>query len=285
VLHSPWLQQKNLHFLTFSSLHDFGFLCVCVFVSSVCGKHQCPPTPRETHYDPAISSETRQSYQGVFRPAVRARAPDRWAPRNVPFEGESTSKSDYKAHDVSMMRSALGTRGAIMDTGVGRNSAPFDDTTTHKSDFPAHPLGMRKAALPREGNLSTNGPDSRDFSTEGRQSYVPHPIQSRKSRPLEELRPSLPFAGTTTNQSDFPAYANARPSVPKFRSTPFSPAPEDRDFATEGRTEFTKKDLALCPAIPVAGPSKIYPGHVAVELVKPPSTYRRTGLPMGTRRF
>ncbi len=106
-------------------------ICLSVFlVSSVCGKHQCPPTPRTTHYDPSIASEARQAYQGTFKPAVRAKAPDQWVARNVPFEGESTTKADYKAHPVSL-RSALGTRGSLMDTGVGRNSAPFDLSLIH----------------------------------------------------------------------------------------------------------------------------------------------------------
>jgi len=247
--------------------------CICTVCS--CGKHECPPTPRITHYDPAISSEARAAYQGAFRPAVRVGAPDVWKPRNVPFEGESTHKADFKRHP-NMVRSALGARGALMDTGVGRNSAPFDDTTTHKSDFPAHPLGPRQSGGPRGDNLLSNGPDDRDWATDYRSGYVPHPLQARQSRPQESLKPSLPFAGQSTHQSDFPAYANARPSVPKFKMSNFQPSAEDRDFATETRTEFLPKSTPPCPAIPVASPSKPFPGHVPVEVVPgTANTYRR----------
>ena len=250
-----------------------GWLCPCF---STCGKHECPPTPRVTHYDPAISSESRHAYQGVFAPAKRVGAPDVWKARNVPFEGESTHKADFRHHPVSMVRGALGARGALMDTGVGRSSAPFDDTTTHKSDFPAHPLGPRKSVGPRGDNLFNDAPDDRDWSTDHRSAFVPHALQARQSRPSESQRPSLPFAGQSTHQSDFLAYANARPSVPKFHASNYQPTSEDRDFSSENRTEFTPKRTPHCPAIPVASPSKPFPGHVAVEVTPGTvDTYRR----------
>lgn len=248
--------------------------CICTVCS--CGKHACPPTPRETRYDPNMTSEARQSYNGVFSPAKRVGAPDQYKPReNVPFEGESTHKADYRNHGVLPRHTGGPTRGALMDTGVGKSQSPFDDTTTHKSDFPAHPLAPRKSGGPRDGNLSTLGPDERDWSTEGRNAYRPHPLQARGSRPTEGLPLSLPFSGTSTHKSDFPAYANARPSVPKFKFHEHAPSPEDRDFSTEGRTHFTPKERETCPAIPVAVAAKSQPGHVKVEYDAGSKTYRR----------
>ena len=229
--------------------------------------------------DSSTASEVRQAYQGVltFSPAKRVGAPDQWKPRDVPFEGMSTQKADYVRHAAAPRRSGP-PRSAMMDTGVGRSNVPFDDTTTHKSDFPAHPLGPRSAAGPQNQFVPTS--DDRDFSTEGRNQYKPHAVQPKRSRAPEEMPPSLPFAGQSTNKSDFPAYGNARPSVPKFRSGGYNPQPDDRDFSTEGRTEFVPKRLDLCPAIPVAVASKSVPGHVLVEKVpgselSGATTYRR----------
>ena len=248
--------------------------CICTVCS--CGKHACPPTPREAHYDPNMTSEARQSYNGVFSPAKRVGAPDQYKPREgVPFEGESTHKADYRNHGVLPRHTGGPTRGALMDTGVGKSQTPFDDTTTHKSDFPAHPLVARKSGGPRDGNLSTLGPDERDWSTEGRNAYRPHPLQARGSRPQEGLPLSLPFSGTSTHKSDFPAYANARPSIPKFKFHEHIQSPEDRDFSTEGRTHFTPKERESCPAIPVAVSAKSSPGHVKVEYDAGSKTYRR----------
>ena len=241
--------------------------CICTVCS--CGKHACPPTPRLNHYDPAIASESRQAFQGVFVPAKRAGAPTTYKERNVPFEGESTSKADYKNHGVVARRSGPPRSAATMDGRPAAAAAPFDDTTTNKSDYPAHPILPRSAGGPRDGNLTTLGPDDRDFSTEGRGQFVPHALQARASRPVEALRPSLPFSGTSTQHADFAAYANARPSVPKFRAGGFQPSPEDRDFTTEGRQQFDRKYIAPCPAIPVAVATKQKPGHVLVEETAP----------------
>lgn len=241
--------------------------CICTVCS--CGRHACPPTPRISHYDPSIVSESRGSYRGIFSPAKRAGAPTSFHSRDIPFEGESTSKADYKNHGIVPRRSGP-PNSSYTDTGIGRNGAPFDDTTSNKSDYPAHPIFPRSSGGPREGNLSTQGIDDRDFSTEGRGQYVPHPIQPRgNGRPMDSPIQSLPFRGTSTNHADFPAYANARPSVPKFRSGGFQPSQDDRDFTTEGRTQFDRKFITPCPAIPVATVTKSKPGHVFVGETAP----------------
>jgi hypothetical protein len=256
--------------LPIAELHEES--CICTVCT--CGKHACPPTPRVNHYDPNMASESRQAYTGKFVPAKRAGAPDQYKPHDAPFEGISTHTASYPNHGPIAPRKSP-PRSSMMDTGVGRNQTPFDDTTTHKSDYPAHPLAPRSSGGPKQGNLSTLGNDDRDFSTEGRTVYVPHPLQSRKSRAPEELRPSIPFQGVSTNKSDFPHHVNARPSIPKFRSSGFQPNPEDRDFATENRGNFIPMTIETCPAIPVAVLTKNRPGHVQVELTPGTHTYRR----------
>jgi len=257
-----------------SAAVDHAEDCICTICT--CGKHACPPTPRSTHYPTTLSSEARSSYSGRFEPAVRAQRPDTWKPRNVPFEGESTTRTDFKDYGIVPRSQARRTAADLMDTGVGRSHVPFDDTTTHKSDFPAHPLGTRQPAKPLQANLSTLGPDDRDFATEGRTCYVPHALQSRQARPPEQARPSLPFVGTTTNKSDFAPHPNARPSQPTMRHHGFESGPDDRDFTTENRKNFTRPPASPpCPAITVATASKPHSGHVKVEPA-PGNTFRRT---------
>ena len=86
---------------------------------------------------------------------------------------------------------------------------------------------------------------------------------------------------TPTHKSDFefPAHPLGQRSAAGPQNQ-FVPSEDDRDFSTEGRTEFVPKRLEACPAIPVAAPSKSVPGHVLVEKVpgselSGATTYRR----------
>lgn len=246
--------------------------CICTVCS--CGRHACPPTPRTNHYEPGLMSEARASYSGRFVPAQRVRPNDNWKPRNVPFEGATTHQVDFAHPGPVQTRRAL-NRSALMDTGVLNSSAPFDDTTTHKSDFPAHPIRPRSARAPLDGGLDF-GDDQREFDTENRANFVPHPLQPRRSGPVETLRPSLPFHGASTAATDYCAFPGARPAVPKFRTGEWEAAPDDRDFNSEFRASFTPKSVAPCPAIPVATSSKPVSGHVKVQRDPLTNTFRRT---------
>jgi hypothetical protein len=119
-----------------------------------CGKHACPPTPRASHYDPAIASEARQAYQGVFAPAKRVGAPDQWQQRDVLFDGLS-SYVRYARSDESLVLGRLSRESVSDERDLGDHSLPhFALSLTGAHDFEHLGLGDRLHLGNRNGVLA-----------------------------------------------------------------------------------------------------------------------------------
>lgn len=151
------------------------------------------------------------------------------------------------------------------DNGLGMPGLAFDGTTTNKHDF-RHWEGAKPSEQAiRSHGRATTVPDDRDWNTEVSSQFVPKGGAKRSSRaPPERRNQSLPFAGVTTNQADFRQW-DIKPVQSFHRTQGWKPRPDNRDFSTEGRAEYTKKQFDVCPAVDVAVSSKPINGHVLVR--------------------
>lgn len=234
--------------------------CECICTICTCGTHRCPPDRVQGKYD-NLKTSYMDSYRGDMVPVERV-ARRQYVHKTRPFEGITTAQSDYKWDGLPVKRE-LAT-AARMDNGIGTTNLPFEGTTTHKSDFQKWNVRPSASARGPQQRLS-NMPDDRDFSTEFRGKYDPKPLSMRTSKaPQERQNQSLPFEGTTTHQSDFQKW-DARPPRSFYRSAGYRARPDDRDFLSENRGEFTEKEFDVCPAKQVAVSTKPQNGHVCVE--------------------
>lgn len=177
-----------------------------------------------------------------------------------PFNGTTTNQEDYRYHGPVDRRSLA----IIQDNGLGSRGLPFEGVTTNQHDF------RKWNAMPAQPSIKPDGranilPDDRDFQSEFSSQFIPKAGAQRRSRaPNERMTKSLPFEAVTTNQADFQHW-NSRPAASYMKAHGYRRRPDDRDFLTEGRAEYTEKPFDYCPAVDVAVSSKPDNGHVFVE--------------------
>jgi hypothetical protein len=185
-----------------------------------------------------------------------------------PFEGITTNQADYQWNGQPERRQL--STAARKDNGLGDKNLPFEGTTTNRADYQRWGPCARESARP--ANLrAARMPDNRNFETESRGAYTlkgDARRQSAKPKAGSHLE-GLPFDGTTTHQADFQAW-KADPQQNYKRSQGYRRRPEDRDFQSDYRGEFTAKPFSVCPAKQVAVSSKPSNGHVCVEACGPP---------------
>jgi len=212
------------------------------------------------------------SYKGDMVPVERVTR-KQFVHQTRPFEGISTAQADFKWNGLPEPRSLA--VAARMDNGIGATNLRFEGTTTHKSDFQKWNAAPARSARGPQAR-AMNMPDNRSFETEFRGQYVQKPICARNSKAPQERRSQpLPFEGTTTHQTDFQQW-DSKPPRSFYRQSGYRRRPEDRDFATEVRGEYTEKEFDVCPAKAVAVTTKATSGHVCVE-PSGQNEYRLTG--------
>lgn len=200
-----------------------------------------------------------QRRQG-FAPAARGRD-------TMPFEGQSTTSSDFRgAHALPAQSFApKQTHTNDKETRDFKSSAameyqpkgyqvresfkphndrsgasiPFDAQSTNKSDYTGAPGSKAPSARPRVGLTDTIGvalgsPDDRQWVSESRGQFDPKGYHARQSyAPKNSHHSQLPFEGASTTAIDFRPHAGAKPSTP-FREQPtVGNMKEDRDFQSE----------------------------------------------------
>lgn len=251
--------------------------CICTIC--VCGKHRCPPTPHTTSSSPSshFSSESRSSYTGTFAPAIRVTPSRSSLPPQRSFDATSHYRDDYPWYDVTPTRSCAPHHyHQNADDGA---HLPFHASSEMKQAYPQHELPKRETHKPR--TLNADLPEDRDFTSEHRQAYSPKSVPVRSSGTssptLSNTSPNLPFTGRSTHASDYPKYGSTgRPSLmhPRDQLRRVE-LPDDRDFASEHRAQFTPKETERCPAEAVAVKTKQKSGHILVERVGPASFRRK----------
>jgi len=177
-----------------------------------------------------------------------------------PFNGATTNQEDFRYHGPTARRELA----IISDNGLGARGLPFEGVTTNQHDFRKWNAGPAQPVLKPDGRANIVA-DDRDFTSEFNSQFVPKGGAKRRSRaPSERASKAIPFDGITTNQADFKHWSQ-RPSASYMRMSDYKRRPDDRDFLTEGRAEFTEKPFDHCPAVEVAISSKPNNGHVLVE--------------------
>jgi hypothetical protein len=167
------------------------------------------------------------------------------------------------------MQRDLPARAPESRASPSRPHIPFEGTTTSAADFKAWPTQGPPTSPSKQ---VYNRPAIKfEGSTEARDSFKPYELDRRAPiSPPDNRRPALPFEGTTTARDEFREWPLPQKEIvvpPGYRQRP-----DDRDFGTETRGEFTPKHVDRCPAsyLPAPPPSSVNPdawvdGHVMYD--------------------
>jgi hypothetical protein len=126
----------------------------------------CKPVPvanvSDAPFDPTTNysstfTGTRGERREPYKPASSML-------QGAPFDGTTTTRSDYPAHGRGDRMPIVKPQPTVLD------NVPFDGASTHASDYTAHGHASRRAFKPAVTN-NTLGED-RDFKTTFRTSYV-----------------------------------------------------------------------------------------------------------------
>jgi hypothetical protein len=231
--------------------------CICTICS--CGAHKCPPDRMQGRYH-NLKSSYMQDFTGEYQAPTRADKRQHYVHKPRPFDGVTTNQSDYKGWGPQAVRKPC----KLADNGLGSQGLPFEGSTTSQHDY------RRWNARPAEPTIKQNSranilPDDRDWKTEFSGQFLPKGGAKRRSRaPVDRRTSSLPFEGISTSQADFKGW-KLEPNKAYQTTQAYKPRPDDRDFLTEGRSEYTEKPFDYCPAVEVFVTSKPNNGHVLVE--------------------
>ena len=147
------------------------------------------PAQSALHSDAPFDSNTNYNNDYIARP-VSVRQP--FKPKatvnpDLPWEGNSTAREDYKNHGRVEPSRAVRPAETVV------KSAPFDAQSTHARDFHQHPNAMRRSFKPHEGG-ARDGED-RDFKTDHRANYVLYDDGTYKDRtqPAERMTGSFRY--------------------------------------------------------------------------------------------
>jgi hypothetical protein len=217
-------------------------------------------------------SEAQDQYRGEFIPAERANK-QQYVHQQRPFEGTTTQQSDFVYFGHIPRRAA--SEAARGNSQVFANNLPFEGTTTAKHDFRrwnARPARSVKEQDSRPIYVS----DNRNFATEASSQFQYKPVKVRAScAPELTAARRQAFEATTTNRADYLGW-NQAPTKSFARTRQYRPRPDDRNFQTECRGQFTEKRNEPCPVRGLVKGSKEVPGHIHVEYDTRTGTMRRS---------
>lgn len=248
--------------------------CVCTICT--CGVHHCPPTPMERHsYEPGLASDYASKFKGGSVPVHRQPKPE-YVHASKPFEGTTEHKDNFVTLENAQRSNIKPKAGAVTlgylygderkfqpgsmyrDNFTGKpgqkaanykpadtflQSGKFDGDTTSRAAFVPNADAKPRAPFKPQSKLNDVKED-RSFETEGSKNFHEKAFSARPSyKPKASMAETAgPFAGVSSNRSDFPEWKGARPA------TAFAPAPtvrdgapDDRKFETDNRANFTKK--------------------------------------------
>lgn len=108
-------------------------------------------------------------------------------------------------------------------------------------------------------------------TSESRDAYKSYDIERRAAPAFSPAkRVAIPFDATTTTGDEYKAWP--LPAKPEVHAPEFRARPDDRDFNTEARGEYTSKHVERCPAsyLPpapskAAAPDAWADGHVLYD--------------------
>ena len=263
-----------------SSIVGHPTACKCEICT--CGKHRCDVKKDfVTHYDKDLLTTTSAADYGrkTAAPAVSAAPSRAYEPSLVKFSGESEYSASHhgekgaaatpfipngtnttihpsnERHFDSENRSEYGPKGYNRRDGFKPKNAipppvPFTAETSNKADFKV--WDGAKPSTPFKAKNELQPPtESRDFQSESAMRYVEHPYS--KAAPFIPARGApntAKFEGQSTAQADFQKWDGVA------RAEPFRPVgnqqamAETRDFRSEAREEYGRKDAA--PAVSAA---------------------------------
>jgi hypothetical protein len=230
--------------------------CICTICN--CGAHKCPPDRVQGRYN-NLKSSYMDDFKGAYCEPSRPKR-QQYVHKPRPFVGSTTNQEDFAYKGVPERRKPV----LLKDNNLGNRGLRFEGTTTNQHDFPKWDNIKARPIMKPDGRANVV-PDDRDFSSESHSHFNNKGHAVRRSRaPVHNQSANVPFEGITTNQADF-KFWNSRPTESFQRQMQYRPRPEDRDFKTEGRDEYTNKKRDYCPSVHVAVTSKPNNGHVLVE--------------------
>lgn len=168
----------------------------------------------------------------------------------IPFEGQSSYKSDYVPHQLCPLH-APGDAGAAA-AAYRPSTVPFEGTSTSKEayqkwDLPARPAYDAAAAYPPRSQIPFEG------KTTAQETYTPKTIEARSAPPPYQYRPSsVPFSGTSEVRDQYKQWElprrDALPAGTGYESRPHIPF----EGSSTARSDYTPKaiDRSAFPAAP-----------------------------------
>ncbi|XP_014681351.1 PREDICTED: uncharacterized protein LOC106821172 [Priapulus caudatus] len=153
---------------------------------------------------------------------------------DVPFEGVTTARSEYKEHPVQ-------PRERREPDHYKPNTAPFQGHTTSKDAFTGQIAPKQKSFKPENKTVATVVPF--EGATTARTEFREHPIQPRPQPETVQYTPNpAPFQGETTNKGAFTGQAVSKPKSFKPENKPVtSDVPFEAVSTT--KSEFQKHPL------------------------------------------
>eukprot|EP00873_Tetraselmis_striata_P000162 jgi/Tetstr1/420426/TSEL_011541.t1 len=146
-------------------------------------------------------------------PAPRARAPG----ENVPFDGTSSYKMDYPAHDIRPARPAQAAAREY-------RNVPFDGTSTYSDVFRAYAIDPNPPQR-REAQQAPYVPF--EGTSAYKDTYRAHDLPERRVVEPPPMRPSQPFEGRSSYQDQYPQHAMPPPAPPRAGPPPREDVPFD----------------------------------------------------------
>ena len=264
-----------------------GHTTACRCEICTCGTHKCKvQKDLTTHYDAAYLQTTNAAEYGrkSGAPAVSAAPKRAYEPSPAKFSGQSEYSSAHHGERgaaatpfvpsgsnttinpgnerffESENRSEYGNKGYNKREGFKpknavASSVPFSGETSNKADYQQWE-GAKPSTPFRAKNELQTAPESRDFQSEASLRYVSHPYSKQQAiKPATSAQNPAKFEGQSTSSADYQQWTAAKAAEP-FR--PVGQAlvtAETRDFQSESRTEYGRKNAA--PAVSAA-PKRAY---------------------------
>jgi len=186
-----------------------------------------------------FKTETHANFDNKGIAKVEPVRPPRTTIENLPFDGTTTTRADFKKFD------GVKPAESCKPKGVAGSNAPEnrDFVTENRGHFTQKPIPKREPYPNKE--VYNPSKDDRDFATEVRANMKKIDGDHRRApiKPSPTVQPNLPFDAASTHALDYHPHPAAvrksfKPDVHAHR------VQENRDFKTEARASFHPFDGA-----------------------------------------
>ncbi|KAJ7311058.1 hypothetical protein JRQ81_006656 [Phrynocephalus forsythii] len=210
------------------------------------------PVRVQEEYKPAageidLGTTYRRDYNAhQVQPVILVKPVERSYARGGKMNTIPTYQADYRAWDIQRREPCK------VENAYHPPTEKFGNTTTFQDAFVPRELALQKSFKPTVAARLSDQPFT--SVTSHRSDYVPHQLEPKLKRPVEEYKPSSqPFENTTTHRCDFRGLAGELPK--SFKPEPSSVASK---ALFDGSTEFRERFQPWAVSLPEVRKEKEY---------------------------